>query len=149
MSAPDARAEIAQLLARQSTLTLATLEPSGLPMAASLFFAADPGLNLYWTSSSKSRHSQNLSRDPHVAITVHTATWSWRAISGLQFEGEAAEIAPGTEWQSALDLYLSKFPFAKEFEAELSRSSFYRFTPRWGRLIDNSRGFGYKEEISF
>jgi hypothetical protein len=48
-----------------------------------------------------------------------------------------------------LNLYLSKFPFAKEFKAELSRSSSYRFTPRWRRLIDSSQGCGYKEEISF
>jgi hypothetical protein len=149
MSAPETRAQISLLLTKQSTLTLATVDPAGQPMAASLFFAADAELNLYWTSSSKSRHSRNLALDPHAAITVYAATWWWRDIAGVQFEGEATVIAPGTEWQAALDLYLSKFPFAKEFEVELLRSSFYRFTPSWGRLIDNSRGFGYKEEISF
>ena len=149
MSAPDIRAEIALLLSNQSTLTLATLEPSGRPIAASLFFAADLALNLYWTSSSKSRHSRNLARDPLAAITVHTATWSWRDIASVQLEGEADEIEPGPDWQAALALYLAKFLFAKEFEAELTRSSFYRFSPRWGRLIDNGQGFGHKEEISF
>jgi uncharacterized protein YhbP (UPF0306 family) len=118
-------------------------------MAASLFFAADTKLNLFWTSSANSRHSRNIARDARAAVTVHRTTWSWRDIAGVQMEGEVVEIGQGTDWQTALDLYLSKFPFAKDFEAELSRSSFYRFTPRWGRLIDNGQGFGHKEEISF
>jgi uncharacterized protein YhbP (UPF0306 family) len=149
MAAPETLGQISLILGEQSTLTVATIGPAGRPMAASLFFAADPRLNLYWTSSSKSRHSRNLASDPRAAITVHTNTWSWRDIAGVQLEGEAVEIALGADWQAALDLYLAKFPFAKEFAAELSRSSFYRFTARWGRLIDNSRGFGHKEEISF
>jgi uncharacterized protein YhbP (UPF0306 family) len=149
MSGGETRTQISRLLAEQSTLTLATIDPAGQPIAASLFFAADTQLNLFWTSSANSRHSRNIARDARAAVTVHNATWSWRDIVGAQLEGEAVEIGPGADWQSALDLYLSKFPFAKGFEAELSRSSFYRFTPRWGRLIDNGQGFGHKEEISF
>ena len=125
------------------------MDSAGRPLAAILFFAADPALNLFWTSSANSRHSRNLARDPRSAVTIHTATWTWRDIAGIQLEGEAAEIAPGPDWQAALELYLVKFPFAKDFEAELSRAGFYRFTPRWGRLIDNGQGFGHKEEISF
>ena len=48
----------------------------------------------------------------------------WRDIAGVQVEGEAGEIGPGTDWQPARDLYLSKFLFTKDFEAELMRSSF-------------------------
>jgi uncharacterized protein YhbP (UPF0306 family) len=149
MTAADTRAQIANLLAAQSTLTLATLDRNGQPMAASLFFAADEALNLFWTSSSNSRHSRNLALDPRAAVTVHTPAWSWRDIAGVQLEGEAAEVPPGADWQAALDLYLAKFPFAKDFQAELARSNFYRFRPRWARLIDNGQGFGHKEEFSF
>ncbi len=149
MAAADTHSQMSRLLAAQSTLTLSTAGSSGQPMAASLFFAADSQLNLVWTSSVKSRHSLNLARDPRAAVTIHAAVWSWRDIGGVQLEGEARPIAPGPAWQSALELYLAKFPFAKDFEAELARGAFYRFAPRWGRLIDNSQGFGYKEELSF
>ncbi|MEP7357525.1 MAG: pyridoxamine 5'-phosphate oxidase family protein [Anaerolineales bacterium] len=148
MDSPDTRSRLAALLAEQSTLTLATLDPTSQPMAASLFFAADPQLNLIWTSSVNSRHSRNLAREPRAAVTVHAVTWSWRDIAGAQLEGEAHEVSPGADWQAALELYLGKFPFAKDFQAELARSSFYRFAPRWARLIDNGQGFGHKEEIS-
>ena len=44
-------------------------------------------------------------------------------------------------------MYKAKFPFVVEFEGEVSRSEFYRFVPKWIRLIDNKVQFGYKEEI--
>jgi uncharacterized protein YhbP (UPF0306 family) len=28
-------------------------------------------------------------------------------------------------------------------------SHFYRISPKWIRLIDNSKGFGHKEEVTF
>jgi uncharacterized protein YhbP (UPF0306 family) len=140
------QAELLAFLKDCSTLVLATTAPNGQPQAASLFFAAGDDLRLYWTSSPTSRHSQNLARDPRAAVTVSAQTWAWTEIVGVQMEGEAMVVGEGAR-QTAWDLFSSKFNFAAEFQAEIARSNFYVFTPHWARLIDNSQGFGHKEEI--
>jgi uncharacterized protein YhbP (UPF0306 family) len=142
-------ASIATLLTSQSTLTLATLNAQGHPMAASLFFVSDSAVNVYWASGAHSRHSLNLARVPHAAITVHKTTWTWAEIAGVQMEGRVTVVPPGPAWQAIWDRYVLKFPFVEEFQAEVSRSNFYHFTPAWARLVDNNRGFGHKEEVTF
>ncbi len=140
---------ISAFLAAQSTMTLATLSAAGHPMAASLFYASDDALCVYWTSGGHSRHSQNLRHHGEVALTVHTLTWDWTEITGVQMEGVARVVPAGDAWQAVWQRYLAKFPFVRDFQAEISRSNFYHFTPRWARLIDNRRGFGYREELQF
>jgi uncharacterized protein len=142
-------ASIASLLSTLSTLTLATLDAHGQPMAASLFFVSDSAVNVYWVSGAHSRHSVNLSHNPRAALTIHTATWTWTEIAGVQLEGSVAVVPPGSAWQAVWDRYVLKFPFVEAFQAEVSRSNFYHFTPAWARLIDNNRGFGHKEELQF
>jgi hypothetical protein len=148
MGSSNLRSEIRAFLAAHSTLTLATVSADGQPMAASLFFAEDDDLNLYWVSSPKSRHSLNLSPNPRAAVTVHNATWTWTEIAGVQMEGGVRPLPLRAEAEKAWEVYRAKFAFADEFQAEVARSTFYRFTPRWARLIDNARGFGHKAEIT-
>jgi uncharacterized protein YhbP (UPF0306 family) len=37
----------------------------------------------------------------------------------------------------------------RQIVARLLESHFYRISPKWIRLIDNSKGFGHKEEMIF
>jgi uncharacterized protein YhbP (UPF0306 family) len=141
------RGEIAAFLAAHSTLTLATVDAAGRPMAASLFYVSDASLRLHWVSGAHSRHSANVQRSGTAALTVHGETWSWTDIAGVQMEGAVAVVPAGAPWQLVWDQYRTKFPFVDEFQAEVSRSNFYAFTPRWARLIDNGRGFGFKREL--
>jgi hypothetical protein len=143
------KSTLINFLQSHSTLTLATVDGDGQPMAASLFFVADEDLNVYWVSGPNSRHSINVSRRARAALTVHAETWSWADIAGVQMEGEVSIVPAGAEWEYVWGLYRAKFPFAQDFEAEVSRSNFYRFTPRWARWMDNAHGFGYKEELTF
>jgi len=142
-------AALTAFLAEQSTLTLATVGQAGQPMAASLFFVADQAVRVYWLSAASSRHSRNLAAQPRAAITVHAATWRWNEIAGVQLEGTVSVIPAGAAWEAAWALYLAKFPFAADFQAELARSNFYVLAPRWARLIDNKQGFGNKAELEF
>jgi uncharacterized protein YhbP (UPF0306 family) len=83
----------------------------------------------------------------------------WNAVRGLQVTGEAACVE-GLERATALALYLAKFASVKAlFEMprsadeqtiarRLQSTDFWRVTPRFIRLIDNSRGFGFKAEIT-
>ena len=148
MAEADTRARIAAFLGAHSTLNLATTGAGGDPMAASLFFAADDELRLYWLSSGTSRHSLNLARRPAAAITIHNQTWAWPEIAGVQMQGQAAVVLPGEPWQAAWTLYSVKFPFVTRMRAEVAKSNFYVFTANWMRLVDNRLGFGHREEIS-
>jgi uncharacterized protein YhbP (UPF0306 family) len=119
-----------------------------MPLAASVFYASDEALNLYWVSGEKSRHSQNLERVSHVAVSIHHETWDWRDIHGVQIEGVARRLIDPDETDRAWALFRDKFPFTSEFTDQIARSAFYVLTPKWIRLVDNSKYFGHREEFT-
>jgi uncharacterized protein len=121
---------------------------SGLPQAAPLFFAAAADGSLIFVSGAGNRHSLNIAANENAAVTIYGDTWNWNEIVGMQMEGSVRMIPAGPERNAAWDTYKAKFPFVVNFEDEVARSHFYRFTPRWVRLIDNRARFGYKEEFS-
>lgn len=143
--AGDLLERLYRFLATRSTLTLATIGPDGAPLAAPLFFAADQSLNLYFVSSPDSRHSLALATRLHVAVSVYTETWDWREIQGLQMEGTARSLARAAR-DAALAVYTAKFPFVAGMRPLLDASTFHSIAPDWIRWIDNTRGFGYREE---
>ncbi len=149
MKAPfeNLKPTIQNFLAAHSTLALSTVDADGLPQSAPLFFATDDDGSLLFVSSPKSRHSLNITANSHAAVTVHNETWDWKEIAGVQMEGEVHHLPAGPGRERAWEVYKAKFPFVVEFEDEVSRSEFYRFVPKWVRLIDNSVQFGYKEEM--
>lgn len=144
---PATPGQVAELL-RLSTMTLATCGADGEPHAAAVFFAADEGLNLYFFSAEDSRHGQDLADDARAAASVYPECRDWRDIRGLQLRGEVRPLGPGEEWEGAWRRYAAKFPFVEELREVVARNRFYVFTPHWIRLVDNRRGFGYKEEFA-
>lgn len=147
MDQPTTREAIATLLRQHSTLTLATRAPNGGVMAASLLYASDEALHIYWMSGRGSRHSRNLERAPAAALTVHHEAWDPSAIKGVQMEGIAAPMPAGPPREAAWARFLLKFPFVRDLEAEIAASVFYEFIPHRARLIDNAFGFGFKAEL--
>jgi uncharacterized protein YhbP (UPF0306 family) len=152
------RERLQAFLAAHNTMTLATLGPDGAPQAAAVFFAADDDLNLYFLSSPNSRHSQNLSRQPRVAATVHADGQAWQAIQGLQIEGIARQVEGPRSTAHAARVYAGRFAFLKglldggaadgplALRGPVASSRFYVLQPTWIRFIDNTRGFGHREE---
>lgn len=146
-------------LAAHNCMTLATVGPDGAPQAAALFYAADEGLNLYFLSSPNSQHSQNLARQPRVAATVHADGQAWQTIRGLQIEGAAHPVEGLRELAHATKVYAGRFEFLKGLlgaddasgpvvlRGPVASSRFYVLRPTWIRLIDNTQGFGQKEEL--
>lgn len=133
-------------LAAHSTLSLATVDAEAGPQNAPLLYATDDN-SLIWISGPHSGHSHNTAATGRAAVAVYDEVWSWYEIAGVQMEGEVGLIPPGLGREHAWKVYAAKFPFIVEFEAEVSRGEFYRFVPRWVRLIDNKVQFGYKEEM--
>ena len=73
-----------------------------------------------------------MARDPGPAIR-----WACGALSG-----QAA--------QTAWAVYLNKYPFIQKnklLKLMLNTVTFYKIVPSWIRLIDNTQGFGHKEEL--
>ena len=140
--------QIKQFLSGHTTLTLATVAEDGRPQAAPLFYAEMDDLSLIFISERKARHSQNVSRDNRVAATIYADGQQWQNIQGLQIEGICAGLA-GQAARAARRVYLNKYPFIKQNKIlwlMLNTITFYKITPTWMRLIDNSQGFGHKEE---
>jgi len=138
-----------ELLALPS-MTLATVGADGAPHAASVYFAADAGAEgggrLYFFSSAGSQHGCDLANNPAAAVTLAPLVEGWREIYGMQMRGAAHPVPAGAQWEAAFQLYLARFPFAASLKEELARNTLYVFTPTWLRLVDNWRGFGFKEE---
>lgn len=133
-------------LLRLPALTLATAGVDGEPHAAAVYFAADPLLRFYFYSLASSQHGLDLSANVRAAAALHAQPADWQEIRGLQMRGVVEALPPGAELEAGWQAYAAKFPFISNFNTALSRNTLYRFTPAWIRLIDNRRGFGFKQE---
>ena len=132
-------------------MTLATQGPTGL-LAAAVFYVNNK-FTLYSLSSPTSRHSQNLEASGRAAATIQDDTHDWRAIQGIQLEGRAERIG-GEEQAWALLRYGQKFPLVgnlatapAEIVKAMSRIAWYKITPERLFFVDNSHGFGHRDEV--
>jgi uncharacterized protein YhbP (UPF0306 family) len=143
---------VADYLAARNVMTLATQGPAG-PWAAAVFYACE-GSSLVFLSSPESRHCRNLAQDARCAATIQEDCSDWAGIKGIQLEGRVLEL-DGEERERAQSLYGGKFPIAASlatmppaiFEA-MARVHWYRLLPERLRFIDNSKGFGHREEFA-
>ncbi len=147
--ADDLHSRIQRFMEAHTTLSLATLSPDGRPHAASLFFAEDENLSMIFVSEPSVLHSRNIESHPLVSATIAADQQDWRSIRGVQLAGECG-LLQEADVQAAWAVYTAKFPFIVRDEPlnrRLRASGFYRIRPTWIRLIDNARGFGFKEEL--
>ncbi|HYB49599.1 MAG TPA: pyridoxamine 5'-phosphate oxidase family protein [Burkholderiaceae bacterium] len=149
--APISHAPIAEYLASHHVMTLATQGSDG-PWAAAVFYASAED-RLIFLSSPSSRHCRNLAHDPRCAATIHENYEDWRQIKGIQLEGRVAELHGEAEVR-ARALYTQKFPFLGRLPSvsaalvqALARVRCYELVPSRLYFIDNSRGFGHREQI--
>lgn len=145
----DLPSRLKKFLAGHTTLTLATVAEDGRPQAAALFYAETDDLALIFISEKKARHSQNIARQKRVAATIYADGQQWQTIKGLQLEGVCTELA-GQTARTARAIYTAKYPFIsrnKLLQLMFLKVTFYQIKPTWLRLIDNSLGFGHKEEF--
>lgn len=129
-----------------SAMTLATRGPGGAPHAAAVYFAADERLHLYFFSDPESQHARDLIRDRRAAVAFHPECEGWEDIRGVQMRGEVRAVPPGETWDRAWDIYVDKFPFVSDLQDAVAQNQLYVFVPHWIRLVDNRKGFGFKQE---
>ena len=147
---------ISTLLSSLTTTTLATVNQEGEPCASAVYYAHDENLTLYFISAKSTLHGANLLSHPRLAATVYDEHQEWKYLSGLQLRGTARPVEL-LEFPHAATIYTKKYPFVsmmtKGSPAELLKAmaamTLWKFTPDWIRMTDNSRGFGFKEEMNF
>jgi len=139
-------ARVRTLLESVSTLSLATSDAAGAPHAANLNFAVDGRLRPLFVSRPGSAHARNLAADPRVAATLYAPFATLEQIAGLQIRGTCVRLPPEA-FDACWEIFLGRFPYAAALET-LARAEqrFFRIEPEWVRLIDNSQGFGFKQE---
>jgi uncharacterized protein YhbP (UPF0306 family) len=156
----DLQASLREFLEQHDTMTLATIGPDREPRAAAVFYAVREELVLYFLSNPASRHSENLARDSRVAATIQRDGQPWQEIRGLQIEGTAQLVTDEREIGQAARVFAARFAFLQglladseshgppELQGPLQNSRFFVLRPSWIRLIDNTKGFGHKEEMT-
>jgi uncharacterized protein YhbP (UPF0306 family) len=147
----DARQLALSYLQSHRVVSLATLGSAG-PWASAVFYASD-GFTLFFLSAPTSRHCRNLADDPRVAATVQEDYSDWQNIKGIQMEGLMTEI-DGREEQYARRIYGEKFPLVGQpaqapvaIVKALAKVRWYQLVPSRVYFIDNSAGFGQRDEI--
>jgi uncharacterized protein len=145
------RTAVLDYLARHNVLTLATAGPAG-PWAAAVFYVNE-GLRLYFLSSPRSRHAENLAADPRVAGAVHEDYRDWPEIRGVQLEGRAA-LVPDADVERVRGLYAAKFPVVADIArappavaAAFAGVRWYELAPARLLFIDNAAGFGKRRQL--
>jgi hypothetical protein len=145
------RERVLRYLAAHHVMTLATTGPEG-PWAAAVFYASED-FTLYFLSAPGSRHGRNMAAQPRVAATIQEDYPDWPEIQGIQLEGEVSLIE-GAEKAEAMRLYGLKFPVVAdsarmppEIARALDRVAWYELVPARLYFIDNSRGFGHRDEL--
>jgi len=136
-------------LENHTVITLATNGPGGL-WAAALFYANDL-FEIYFLSAGHTRHALNIASNSRVSGTIQENYRNWESIKGIQLEGFIEKLA-NRDLRKALNVYARKFPLIAEdkepVKAALSGVNWYRLRPDLLYLIDNSKGFGHRDEIN-
>jgi uncharacterized protein YhbP (UPF0306 family) len=148
--------KIACYLESCNTISLATAV-GGIPHAAAVFYVSI-GFNLYFLSSPKSRHGDNLIQNPTVSGTINEDYSNWLQIKGIQLEGRVECIGGILKNARIVKAYVKKFPNVADFlisphklgkgiAQKVSSVKFYQIWPVKIYFLDNSLGFGHKEEL--
>ncbi len=138
--------ELQRLLDSEWTMVLAVALASGGTHSAPLYFVRGDGLALYWLSSPESLHSREIGRTGLASAAVFRRSARWTGLRGAQLRGAASRVRKNS---ALIEKYKAKFRLGEELDLVISRSRLYRLEPRWIRLIDNRRGFGWNQEWEF
>lgn len=148
---------ILEYMETHHTVSLAT-EKDGVPHAATVFFV-NLGFDLYFFSSSTSRHGANFAQNPIVSATINADYSEWQSIKGIQMEGVVENIGGILKNPRISKKYIKKFPDVADFllspkklgEAiakKVAGVDYYRLRPSKIYFLNNELGFGHRDELT-
>lgn len=133
-----------------NTILSLSTSTSDSPYICNLFYVCDDDLNIYFLSSKKTRHAQELKDNPRVAVSIYDPLSApGKSVIGLQATGKVSE-AKGIELIKMFKSYLSIFPATKVNIDMLKQVSFdsrlFKFKPDVIYFMDKSH-FEKRQEV--
>ena len=157
---PASTAPLKAFLQSESVLTLSVNDDQG-PWTAPVLYVADEDLNLYFLSSSSTRHIASLPEDGPIAASIYSDyRGDWLGICGVQMEADISQLDKADRVAAAAR-YFQRFPEVKalidnpandqekRIGAAFAKSHFFRVTPTFLRFINNADGFSSRNEWRF
>lgn len=83
------------------------------PWVATVHFAFDENLNLYWISSFDRRHSIEIEQNPNIAAAIVKPHTSGEKVRGIQLSGVASRLS-GADIQAGMDIYTKRYTTPRE-----------------------------------
>jgi CRP-like cAMP-binding protein len=139
----DVPPHVLNYLNEQTTLTLATASPTGMPRAATLTYAND-GLALYVWTRPDTTTARHIDQNPVVSFAIDEYAADWRQTKGIQGSGEGRQLLNPDEIRHAVELFQEKF---EALTGGLpSNISLFRITPTELQFIDSAGAGGQEAE---
>lgn len=122
------------------------------PWGATVFFASDDALNLYFISDLRTRHAQDIAANTKVAVVINPNNQEHGKLQGLQLAGEG-QMLNGKEVINAFAVYIKRYPTIKSLISSVEKLisgsiRIYRIRPARICFIDEARfGKGARQEL--
>jgi uncharacterized protein YhbP (UPF0306 family) len=127
-------AHVLDYLVEQSTMTLATASPAGVPRASTFLYVND-GPDLFFWTKPETLTARHIQQNPAVAFAIDDYSQDLRQTRGVQGNGECSVLLSGEQIARVADLFGQKFP---DLSPGATMSiSFFRIAPTELDYIDN------------
>lgn len=108
------------------------------PWVCSVYFVADKQANIYWLSYPSRRHSQEISKNEHAAITI--VVEQNVPVVALQAEGTVRQVNDMSTLAKIIPMYVKKYGMGKNLldriKTGINKHALYKFTPETMVLFD-------------
>jgi uncharacterized protein YhbP (UPF0306 family) len=135
---------ILDYLSINKRMSLATCRDS-VPWAATVMYAYDSDLNIYFLSKGSTRKVQNILANSKVAATINEVTGGIGKVRGIQLEGEC-QMVSRLEAARVYALFLKKYfwlkgyiPSAKQMFSKAISDRLFKITPQKIYYLDDER----------
>ena len=131
---------IGEYLNQQHMMQLAT-SINGSPWCCTVYYVHDEQRNLYWASLPSRRHSQEIEKNPQVAVAIPIRHTNGEKVVGIQAEGIAEMLKPNEANRPIVEAYAEKFrrdtTWINDFTAGNNQHQLYKFSPKNFVLFDD------------
>ena len=132
-------------------MSLATVKDNK-PWVCEVHFSYDDELNLYFASSSQSRHAQELIDNPRVAGTIVTQHHKDQVTRGTDFEGVAKMLSSEEAKGTAYRAYVARYGESESLLDEIRKDGnvrFFKINVENFYLVDSYNGGRNKYRLSW
>ena len=141
--------EVQSIVKRVRYATISTVDESGSPWAAPVWYVYDNQNNIYWWSPVDSQHSRNIMLNDRVYITIFDSSAPEGDGVGLYIRANASKV-PDDELDSVIEIYNAA---TTKFKLDLSNTTgnaptrLYKAVPITIQINDGVESDGFYKDI--